>query len=148
MWINSKRHVLIFILWDIGEIKAYLLCTQTLAAKKNKKQVAPFFYCPYTALTAVCNSVPSHVFIGVSLEKKSSGPHRGLPVKTNRHGDQACQLPTVGGDWDIIGVSNERRQRIRVPGPSCSSSAPESRCVRITSVTPRRAWGTNEGSGR
>ncbi len=28
MWINCTRHVLIFIHWDTGEIKAYLLSTQ------------------------------------------------------------------------------------------------------------------------
>lgn len=79
MWIYSKRHVLIFILWDTGERKAYLLCTQTLAATKQnkKKQAAPFFYSPYPALTAVCNSVPSHVFIGVSLEKRAVAPTLG-----------------------------------------------------------------------
>ncbi len=59
-----------------------------------------------------------------SLWRKSSCPHPGLPVKTNRHGDQACQFPIVGGDWDIIGVSNERRQRIRSAGAEVLQKRP------------------------
>lgn len=149
MWINCTRHVLIFIRWDTGEIKAYLLSTQ----HQKTTKCAPFFNCPSKALTAVCASVLHLMSSSESLWRKSSCPHPGLPVKTNRHGDQACQFPTVGGDWDIIGVSNERRQRIRVLGPRCSRNTPESRCFRImllkpVSATPRKAWGTNEGSGR
>lgn len=38
--------------------------------------------------------------------------HSGLPVKTNHLSNQARQSPAVGEDWDIMDLSNERRQKL------------------------------------
>lgn len=73
----------------------------------------PDAYYSFICVTDTCNRMPlysSKFFILWSVENHI--PHSGLPVKTNHLSNQAHQSPTVGEEWDIMDLSNERQQKL------------------------------------
>lgn len=125
--ISAKININIYIMENVICLFMYLLRIKSLNWQKKARE---YHTCTIPSQQWQIHAKPYpdiHLnSLSQALWRTYRSPHLGLPVKTNHLSNLARRSPAVGEEWDIMDLSNERRQKLRKAVPT----RPHSRCRR------------------